>query len=128
MVVLVVSSVVSTSLFFKAKRECERARVEALKSDQVATFMAGMLEGVGPAVALGRDTTMLREILDADRGANRNGSPRTNPRSRRQSASSSARTYRDLGELAEAEAQHRKALEINRRVFGEDHRGDPDRQ
>ncbi len=63
-VVLVVSSVVSTSLFFKAKRESERARVEALKSDQVATFMAGMLEGVGPAVALGRDTTMLREILD----------------------------------------------------------------
>ncbi len=64
-VVLVVSSVVSTSLFFKAKRESERARVEALKSDQVASFMTGMLEAVGPSVALGRDTTMLREILDA---------------------------------------------------------------
>ena len=37
---------------------------KALKSEQVATFMTEMLEGVGPAVAVGRDTTMLREILD----------------------------------------------------------------
>jgi eukaryotic-like serine/threonine-protein kinase len=30
----------------------------------VAQFLKEMLAGVGPSVALGRDTTMLREILD----------------------------------------------------------------
>ncbi|MEX1310781.1 MAG: serine/threonine-protein kinase [Candidatus Sulfomarinibacteraceae bacterium] len=119
--VLVVSSVVSTSLFFTAKRESERARVEALKSDQVAAFMAGMLEGVGPAVALGRDTTMLREILDDT--AERIGSElREQPEVEAQVRIVLGTTYRDLGELEEAETQHRRALEISRRTLGDDHR------
>ena len=51
-----------------AEREQSRlrqeAQVEAAKSRQVARFLKDMLEGVGPSVAKGRDTTMLREILD----------------------------------------------------------------
>jgi serine/threonine protein kinase/tetratricopeptide (TPR) repeat protein len=118
-VVLVVSSVVSTSLFFKAKRESERARVEALKSDQVATFMTGMLEGVGPSVALGRDTTMLREILDqtAERiGSELEDQPEVEATVRRVLGA----TYRDLAEYEEAENQHRDAVATNRRVLGDD--------
>jgi serine/threonine protein kinase/tetratricopeptide (TPR) repeat protein len=118
-VVLVISSVVSTSLYFKAKRESERARVEALKSEQVATFMTEMLEGVGPAVALGRDTTMLREILD--RTAERVdtelvGQPEVEASLRDVLGT----TYRDLGELEAAEAQLRSAVATNRRVLGDD--------
>jgi predicted RNA-binding protein Jag len=41
----------------KANREAERSR-------QVTQFLQEMLKDVGPSVALGRDTTMLREILD----------------------------------------------------------------
>ena len=120
-VVLVVSSVVSTSLFFKAKRESERARIEALKSDQVAAFMTGMLEGVGPAVALGRDTTMLREVLDETAvriDSELDGQPEVEAQVRIVLGS----TYRDLGELAEAEVQHRKALELALQTLGKDHR------
>src|SRR2546427_6985046 len=40
------------------------AKTEAAKSQQVARFLQDMLNGVGPAVALGRDTRMLQEILD----------------------------------------------------------------
>jgi serine/threonine protein kinase/tetratricopeptide (TPR) repeat protein len=40
------------------------AETEAAKSRQVAQFLKDMLQGVGPSVALGRDTTMLREIVD----------------------------------------------------------------
>jgi eukaryotic-like serine/threonine-protein kinase len=119
-VVLVVSSVVSTSLFFKAKRESERARIEALKSDQVATFMTGMLEGVGPSVALGRDTTMLREVLDQTAvriDSELKGQPEVEANVRGVLGS----TYRDLGELEKAEIQHREAVEKNRRIFGDDH-------
>ena len=120
-VVLVVSSVVSTSLFFTAKRESERARVEALKSDQVATFMTGMLEGAGPAVAMGRDTTMLREILD-ETAARIGEDLRDQPEVEATVRIVLGSTYRDLGELEEAEAQHRKAVESNRRLRGDDDR------
>ena len=119
--VLVVSSVVSTGLFFKAKRESERARVEALKSDQVATFMTGMLEGVGPSVALGRDTTMLREVLDQTAvriDSELEGQPEVEASVRIVLGS----TYRDLGEFEKAEAQQRVAVVKNRRILGDDHR------
>ena len=119
-VVLVVSSVVSTSLFFKAKRESERARIEALKSDQVATFIAGMLEGVGPSVALGRDTTMLREVLDQTAvriESELDGQPEAEAAVRNVLGT----TYLDLGEFEKAESQHREAVEKNRRGLGDDH-------
>jgi hypothetical protein len=47
----------------------QRAEAEKARSEEVARFLTEMLEGVGPAVAKGRDTQMLREILDrtADR-------------------------------------------------------------
>src|SRR3989475_1145254 len=41
-----------------------KARNEAAKSQQIAQFLKDMLNGVGPSKALGRDTTMLREVLD----------------------------------------------------------------
>src|SRR5262249_20564359 len=40
------------------------AETKERQSQQVAQFLKSMLEGVGPSVALGRDTAMLREILD----------------------------------------------------------------
>jgi eukaryotic-like serine/threonine-protein kinase len=40
------------------------ATTQAERSDQVAHFLGDMLQGVAPSVALGRDTTMLREIVD----------------------------------------------------------------
>ncbi len=41
-----------------------RERAAAEKSRQVAQFMKDMLGGIGPSVARGRDTTLLREVLD----------------------------------------------------------------
>jgi len=42
-----------------------QANREASRSQQVARFFQDMLKGVGPLVALGRNTTMLREMLDS---------------------------------------------------------------
>ena len=61
---LVAGVVVSTWQAVRATRAERRARVEGNKSRQVAQFLKEMLEGVGPSKALGRDTTMLKEILD----------------------------------------------------------------
>ncbi len=41
-----------------------KARTQATRSQQVAQFLQDMLRGVGPSKAKGRDTKMLREILD----------------------------------------------------------------
>ena len=48
----------------QAEADKKTAYTEAVKSAQVAAFMKDMLKGVGPQVALGRDTKLLREILD----------------------------------------------------------------
>ena len=68
---LVLGLGVSTWMFFKERDARHRAvaaeqqaKSEAAKSEHVAAFMKSMLNGVGPSVALGRDTTMLREIVD----------------------------------------------------------------
>lgn len=41
-----------------------RAKAEALRSRQTSRFLEDMLAAAGPSVARGRDTTLLREILD----------------------------------------------------------------
>src|SRR6267378_299716 len=51
-------------LRLQADAEKKTAQVEAVKSRQVARLLEKMLQRVGPSKALGRDTTLLREILD----------------------------------------------------------------
>ena len=48
----------------QAEADKQKAETEAGKSRQVTVFLEDVLQGVGPTVALGRDTRMLREILD----------------------------------------------------------------
>src|SRR5256885_2159228 len=48
----------------QAEANERKAQGEAIKSQQVAEFLKDMLKGVGPQIAQGRDTTMLREIVD----------------------------------------------------------------
>ena len=53
-----------TRLRQQAETEKDIAKAEAAKSQQVAQFLKDMIQGVGPSKALGRDTTLLKEILD----------------------------------------------------------------
>src|SRR5262249_3920413 len=73
---LVAGLVVSTRMYFEAQAEKKKAQTEAIKSRQVAQFLKDMLSGVDASVALGRDSTMLREILD--KTAERVGTELTN--------------------------------------------------
>ena len=97
-----------------------RARTEAVKSQQVARFLTDMLEGVGPSVALGRDATLLREILDktAERvGTDLQGQPEVEFELR----ATIGRTYEAAGEFAPAETMQRQALALARRLYGDHH-------
>jgi eukaryotic-like serine/threonine-protein kinase len=79
-----------------AKANENTAHTEAAKSRQVAQFLKDMLAGVGPSRALGRDTTMLKEILDQT--ANRIYQELTNqPEVQLELGTTLADTYHELG-------------------------------
>jgi len=117
LVALVAALAVSSAMYVRAEREAARARAAAAKSDQVAALLEEMLSGVGPSVALGRDTTMLREILDsaASRiGAGLAAQPGVEAEMRRVVAAA----YRDLGEYETALRHAERALELHLQLAG----------
>ncbi|MGA2444523.1 MAG: serine/threonine-protein kinase [Opitutaceae bacterium] len=138
-VVLVIGLAVSTWMFFREKAARERAvaaeqaqarlrqqaqaaqrtaETEAAKSRQVAQFLTDMLKGVGPSVALGRDTTLLREILD--KTAERLGKDlKEQPEVEAELRQTLGQVYRDLGVYAPAESMLRQSLDLRRRAHGD---------
>ncbi len=105
LVAIIASAIVSTGMYL-------RARTEAAKSKQVAAFLSDMLEGAGPSVARGRDTALLREILD--RTAQR---VRTELRGQPDVAAGIehvlGRTYLQIGDLLAADQHARAAYEAH---------------
>ena len=104
----------------QAETNEKKAILEAAKSQQVAQFMKDMLKGVGPGVARGRDTTLLREILDQT-------TQRLNQdlAGQREVEADLRETlgvvYRDLGDYPNAAAMHQEALAIREKLHGKDH-------
>jgi eukaryotic-like serine/threonine-protein kinase len=104
----------------QAEKQAQRAEAEAARSRQVARFMQSMLNGVGPAVALGRDTKMLREILDqtAERVSK---DLKDQPEVEAEMRSTIGGVYDALGVYDKAASMHREALAIRRKLFGDEH-------
>ena len=101
----------------QAEASSARANVVAAKNAQIAQFMRDMLAGVGPAVARGRDTIMLREILDQT--AKRLASElEGQPEIVADLQSTLGSVYRDLGQYAVAEELVRQAVAARRAVDG----------
>jgi eukaryotic-like serine/threonine-protein kinase len=110
---LVVGAVGSTWQAVRATRAEKRA-------EQVSRFLKEMLDGVRPSVAMGRDTRLMREMLD--KAARRlavelKGQPAVEAQLRR----TIGRAYADLGEFAKAEEHFRTNLAIVKELFVEDH-------
>jgi serine/threonine protein kinase/tetratricopeptide (TPR) repeat protein len=110
-IAIVAGLVVSTWLFLReqaARREADR---EAQRSQQVARFLEDMLKGVGPGVALGRDTTLLREILDKTI-ARVTTDLKDQPEVQAEICNTIGEVYRALGQSGEAEQLHRNARSL----------------
>jgi eukaryotic-like serine/threonine-protein kinase len=96
------------------------ARTEAQKSAHVAAFLKDMLGGVEPSAARGRDTTMLREILD--RTALRAGQDlKEEPEVEAEIRNTLGEVYYALGEFQRGEEMESAALALWRQVFGNEH-------
>jgi serine/threonine protein kinase/Flp pilus assembly protein TadD len=114
---LVIGLIVVSASLAKEHRSRREAVAAAAKSQQVTQFLKTMLNGVGPSVARGRDTTMLREILDTT--AERVGTELTNqPAVQAELCSLIGGLYHELGMFHDAEKMQKAALAINVRVFG----------
>src|SRR5262249_46395742 len=86
---------------------------EAAKSQQVARFLEDMLSGVGPSVAQGSDTKLLREILG--KTAERVGRDLTNqPSVEIELRGTMGRVYNALSEYKEAETMLNIAVSLCR--------------
>jgi len=124
---LIIGLGISTWMFIKENQARQRAVAaenkatsESSKSRHVAQFLQEMLNGVGPSVALGRDTKMLREILDNT--AERVGRDlKEQPEVEVELRNTIGRVYFALGEFQKAAAMHRAALTLAQKVFGEEH-------
>ena len=131
---LVIGLGISTWMFFQeraAKREQTRLRLQseanerkaqdaAAKAQQIARFLKDMLQSVGPSVALGRDTRLLREVLD--KAAKRVGEDLKNePLVKADVQSTLGGVYYDMGEYQQAEAMARQALALQQNQLGNVH-------
>ncbi len=109
-VALVLGAVISTWQAMRAKRA---EQVQA----RTAGFLEDMLKSVRPSVALGRDTTLLRVILDntaARVGKDFKNQPEVEAKLR----GIVGGVYSALGDYAKAEAMDRAALSIRSDYFG----------
>jgi tetratricopeptide (TPR) repeat protein len=115
---LLVTSLVLVSTSLARER---RARLDSdndkRKAQQVTRFLEDMLQGVGPSVALGRDTTMLREILDKT-AAGVDSELTNQPAVEAELKSLMGRLYLRLGEYSRAEQMDRAATAIQRTLAG----------
>jgi eukaryotic-like serine/threonine-protein kinase len=125
--VLAVGVLVSGSETIRARRaEQEQARLrqqaetEAAKSQEVSEFLKDMLRGVGPSVALGRDTTMLREILDKTT-ERVNKELANQPEVEGELLNVTGWVYWSIREFKKADAAFRQALVVQRNVLGNNH-------
>jgi serine/threonine protein kinase/tetratricopeptide (TPR) repeat protein len=108
---LVLGSALATWRFLEEKK----AR---LKAEQISQFLKDMLGGVAPSVALGRDTTMLREILD--KTARRIDKDLKNqPQVEAELAATLAEVYWELGDFANAEQLLQRTVQLLKKSFGD---------
>ncbi len=120
---LVLGLCVSTWLLFKERAAeaaqsqlRQQAQAEANKSKIIARLLKKMLSGVGPSVALGRDTAMLREILD-NTAQDLEQNLKDQPEAEAELRSIIGDVYWALGQYTNAETMHRRALTIRRSLY-----------
>jgi len=114
---IVASLAVVTASLANERRARLKAQTEEARSRQATQFLKNMLEGVGPSVARGRNTEMLREILD--KTAQQIGEQVGNqPAVEAEMRNLIGRLFVEIGNYERAEAMARNALALYRKLAG----------
>jgi|CXWL01.1.fsa_nt_gi tetratricopeptide (TPR) repeat protein/predicted Ser/Thr protein kinase len=102
----------------RANQETKKAVEEQKKTETFAQFMEQMLEGVGPSVAQGRDTKMLKEMMDAAAKRIEGGELKDVPAAEFRLRDSIGEVYMEVGEHDAAERITTPMVELARQAFG----------
>jgi serine/threonine protein kinase len=116
--VLIAGVIVASILAVQSRRAERRSREEATRSAHVAGFLRDMLAGVNPGTARGRDTSLLREILDKTQ-QRVSTDLKEYPLVEADLRETLGHTYYGLGLYAQAEENWEAALAINRAKHGQ---------
>ena len=114
---IVAAMVLGVLPYYWAIKEARAANIEAAKSQQVAQLLKDMLQSVGPSVALGRDTTLLKEVLDKAQARLSKDLSRQ-PDVEAELCSTLGDVYRELGQYKKSEELHRRALSLLQNLRG----------
>jgi serine/threonine protein kinase len=124
-VALMIGLGISSYLYLQEKKARQEAitaehtaQTEAAKSRQVAQFLQDMLKGVGPSVALGRDTKILRDILETTE-QRISKDLKNQPELRVSLQATIAEVYYQLGAYFKSEALIREILKTQIQLHGE---------
>jgi len=90
----------------------QMANAQRDRAERVAVFMGDIFEGVGPSVALGRDTQMLRALLDDATTRIEEGELDDSPAAKWYLLDTLANIYVDLAELEPARRQAEAAIAV----------------
>jgi tetratricopeptide (TPR) repeat protein len=117
--ILVLGSVVGLALLSRwALREKAAAESARDRAEATASFMSATLSGVGPSVAVGRDTTMLKEMMDRAAARIEEGELSANPEGEIALRRTIAEAYQQIGALDAADRMLRPALDVARSLEG----------
>ncbi len=105
----------------EARFERNRAESERDKAIVMANFLSTTLSGVSPAIARGRDATMLREMMDASARRIANGELNQSPEGEIRLRVQIGSVYRELLLLPESASMLEPALDLARATFPQDH-------
>jgi len=103
----------------QAEADKRQAQTESAKSLQVTHFFKEMLNSVGPSVAMGRDATILREVLD--RTAQRiEADLKAQPEVEAELRYAMGIVYQEIGAYEQAVAMLSRSLELRRGFLPDD--------
>ncbi len=115
------SETIATENQKKAEQEAEQAQRDRRKAERVSGFMAEILRGAGPSVAQGRDSAMLREMLDAAAGRIQKGELADAPEAEVTLRRTIGATYADLGAYDRAYELVEPAIPLTESLYGQKH-------
>jgi len=124
---LVIGLGIATWQFFEKSKAYNRAvaaeiqaKDQAAKNRQIAQFLGDMLNNIYPAAAQGRDTALLRDLLDKT-AAHIEPDLTNQPEFEIKLLNVIGKGYAVIGNPIKAETMHRSALALGRKLFGNDH-------
>ncbi len=105
----------------RERRARQRSETEREKAERVSEFMEAMLRGVSPSVALGCDTTLLREMMDEASLRISSGELAQVPEAELRLRLTIGVVYREIAAYDAAEQMLRPAVELARELHGDAH-------